>query len=152
MPHMENPAALGARAGLGLSVCEATIDSSKNKPFFRKTQAPHRARSRQREIDFGAINRAAVTALRPILDRLLPGGKIIAGEYVALNPTRADRRLGSFKVRVSGSRAGRWCDFASGDKGGDPVSLVAYIEGVSQVEAARRLAQMLGLAISGGLR
>jgi hypothetical protein len=39
---------------------------------------------------------------------------------------------------------GRWCDFAT-----DVVSLVAYLEGVSQGEAARRLARMLGLEIGG---
>jgi putative DNA primase/helicase len=61
---------------------------------------------------------------------------------VALNPTRTDRRLGSFKINI---RTGRWADFATGDKGGDPISLVAYLEGVSQAEAARRLARMLGL-------
>jgi hypothetical protein len=44
--------------------------------------------------------------------------------YVALNPTRNDRRPGSFKINI---RMGRWCDFAAGDQGGDPVSLVAYL-------------------------
>jgi hypothetical protein len=43
-------------------------------------------------IDFDMINRAAIGALPAILARLIPGGKAIAGEYVALNPTRADRR------------------------------------------------------------
>jgi hypothetical protein len=42
-------------------------------------------------------------------------------------------------------RTGHWADFATGDKGGDPVSLVAYLEGVSQGEAARMLGRMLGL-------
>jgi hypothetical protein len=41
-------------------------------------------------------------------------------------------------------RTGRWADFATGDSGGDPVSLVAYLENVSQGEAARMLARMLG--------
>jgi hypothetical protein len=31
------------------------------------------------------------------------------------------------------------------DRGGDPVSLVAYLENCLQVEAARRLARMLGM-------
>ncbi len=46
-------------------------------------------------------------------------------------------------------RSGRWADFATGDKGGDVVSLVAYIERVGQVEAARRLAHMLGMDVGG---
>jgi len=62
--------------------------------------------------------------------------------YVALNPKRADQRLGSFSVNL---RTGRWADFATGDKGGDPISLAAFLAGLSQVEAARRLATMLGL-------
>jgi hypothetical protein len=80
--------------------------------------------------------------LPAILRRLLPDGRIIGGEYVALNPTRSDRRPGSFKINL---RTGRWSDFATGDKGGDPVSLCAYVEGVSQGEAARLLGRMLGL-------
>ena len=40
-------------------------------------------------------------------------------------------------------------DFATGDKGGDPVSLVAYLADVSQGEAARLLAKMLGLETGG---
>ena len=95
-------------------------------------------------IDFGAINRAALAAFPAVLARILPGGKRVGAEIVALNPRRADRRLGSFKVNRFN---GRWCDFATGDKGGDVVSLVAYPEGVSQGEAARRLARMLGLEI-----
>ena len=97
-------------------------------------------------IDFGAINRAALAAFPAVLARILPGGKRVGAEIVALNPRRADRRLGSFKVNRYN---GRWADFATRDKGGDVVSLVAYLEGVSQSEAARRLARILGLEIGG---
>lgn len=96
--------------------------------------------------DFAAINRAALRAFPAILNRLLPGGKTIGRELVAINPRRADRKLGSFKINRYN---GRWCDFATGDKGGDPVSLVAYLAGVNQGEAANLLAQMLGLQIGG---
>ena len=70
----------------------------------------------------------------------------VGKEIVALNPRRADRNLGSFKVNRYN---GKWADFATGDKGGDPVSLVAYIADVSQVEAAHLLARMLGLETGG---
>jgi hypothetical protein len=93
-------------------------------------------------IDFDAINRAAISALPVVLMRLIPEGKILGHEYVALNPTRNDRRPGSFKINI---RTGRWCDFATGDRGGDPVSLFAYVGNCSQVEAARHLARMLGI-------
>ncbi len=93
-------------------------------------------------IDFAAINRAALAAFPAVLARILPGGKRVGSEIVALNPRRADRRLGSFKVNRYN---GRWADFATGDKGGDPISLVAYLADVSQGEAARLLARMLDL-------
>ena len=93
-------------------------------------------------LDFASINAAALAALPAVLSGLLPGGKIIGGEYMVLNPTRADHRPGSFKINL---RSGQWADFACGDKGRDPVSLCAYLEGVSQGEAARRLARLLGI-------
>jgi hypothetical protein len=101
------------------------------------------------KIDFETINRAALSALPAVLARIVPNGKIVAREYVALNPTRADKWAGSFKINL---QTGRWADFATGDKGGDPVSLCAYVEGVSQGEAARRLARMLGLDTREGRR
>ena len=100
-------------------------------------------------LDFAAINGAAIAALPAVLARLIPGGKILAREYIALNPTRADKRPGSFKICMSGARAGSWADFATGDRGGDPVSLCAYLENVSQGEAARMLARMLGIETGG---
>jgi hypothetical protein len=99
--------------------------------------------------DFAAIAREALPALPAILARVLPGGRIVRREYVALNPTRTDRCLGSFKIRIVGPRAGRWADFATGDRGGDVISLVAYVEKIGQVEAARLVARMLGIDLKG---
>jgi hypothetical protein len=48
-------------------------------------------------IDFAEINRAALAAFPAVLARVLPGGKRVGAEIVALNPRRADRWLGSFK-------------------------------------------------------
>jgi hypothetical protein len=93
-------------------------------------------------VDFAAVNSAALAALPAVLGRLLPCGKRDGHEYVALNPRRADRHLGSFRINL---RTGKWADFATGDRGGDPVSLTAFIENKSQVEAARLLAMMLGV-------
>ncbi len=71
------------------------------------------------------------------------GGQQFAPEYKALNPTRSDNRRGSFSINVN---SGAWADFATGDKGGDLVSLVKYLEGGSQSAACERLASFLGLA------
>jgi len=95
-------------------------------------------------LDFDKINAAALAAFPAILRRLLPGAKIIGREFQALNPRRADRSVGSFKINRYN---GKWSDFSTGDKGGDPVSLVAYLAGVSQSEAALLLARMLRLEI-----
>jgi hypothetical protein len=64
-------------------------------------------------------------------------------EYVVRNPKRADTRPGSFKVNL---RTGRWADFATGDKGGDLIALVAWRFDVSQLAAARRLARLLSIS------
>ena len=97
-------------------------------------------------VDFELVNRAAIHRLTEILERWLPDGRIEGREYVARNPTRADRRPGSFKVNLD---TGRWGDFATGDVGGDPVSLAAYLGRCGQGEAARRLAGMLGVPLHG---
>lgn len=99
-------------------------------------------KNRAGQIDFAAINRAALADLPSAMRRWLPAAKVIGEELVARNPTRTDRRPGSFKVNV---RTGRWADFATSDRGADPVSLVAYLDGCGQVEAARRLAEALGI-------
>ncbi len=102
------------------------------------------AAKRHRPLDFAAINAAALARLPDILRRWLPDGRVEGGEYVARNPTRSDRRAGSFKVNL---RTGKWADFATGDRGGDPVSLAAYLAGVSQGEAARELGAMIGVEV-----
>jgi hypothetical protein len=80
-----------------------------------KTRKPHSFNNTSK-IDFKAINAAAVHSLPLLLARWLPGGKRIGKEYIARNPTRADRKPGSFKVVMVGHRAGVWADFATGDR------------------------------------
>ncbi len=77
-------------------------------------------------IEFGAVNQAALSVLPDLLRRWLPDGRMEGSEYVALNPTRSDRRPGSFKVNL---RTGKWADSATGDRGGDVISLAAYLSG-----------------------
>ncbi|MGY8938161.1 MAG: hypothetical protein ACKVG6_19195 [Alphaproteobacteria bacterium] len=100
----------------------------------------------RKDVNFDVINSAAIPSLPAIVGRWLPNGKRQGNEWVALNPNRADSRLGSFKINL---RTGKWSDFATGDRGGDPVSLAAYLHGLSQVEAARQLAHMLGVSLDG---
>jgi hypothetical protein len=93
-------------------------------------------------IDFRGINDAALQRLPLMVLRWLPEGRREGQEWVCRNPTRADRSPGSFKVNL---RTGRWADFATGDGGGDAISLAAYLFGLRQSEAARRIATMLGI-------
>lgn len=93
-------------------------------------------------IDFDGIARLALMNAEQIVGRWLPDGRRQGAEWVALNPTRLDTRPGSFKVNLIN---GRWADFAAGAKGGDLISLAAYLYNIKQVEAARQVAKMLGV-------
>jgi len=77
-----------------------------------------------------------------ILRNILPGGKVQAGEYIALNPVRNDSHLGSFKFNL---KTGKWCDFAiNGARGSDIISYYAYIKGLSQMNALKELLRLVG--------
>jgi hypothetical protein len=95
-----------------------------------------------RHIYYVAVNSACMRNLWGLLATWLPDGRQIGREWVALNPTRYDRKPGSFKINLD---TGKWADFATGDKGGDPVSLYAYLNGLSQREAATELLDHWGM-------
>jgi hypothetical protein len=101
----------------------------------------------RRLVDFDRINRSALAILPRLLERWLPDGKQQGREYLARNPKRYDRRAGSFLINVG---TGKWADFATGDRGGDVISLAAFLAGISQREAAERLANMLGIETGRG--
>ena len=96
------------------------------------------------KINFRSINSAALAVLPSLLTRWLPTGRRKGREWVALNPKRADRRAGSFRVNMV---TGRWSDFATGDVGGDAISLAAYLFNLKQTQAARHIAGMLGISL-----
>jgi hypothetical protein len=95
-----------------------------------------------RPINFSAVNAATLAASERIVRAFLPEGRREGAEWVARNPRRQDKKLGSFKVNLV---TGRWADFATGDSGGDLVSLAAFIVGTDQRTAAIRLAESLGV-------
>lgn len=101
-------------------------------------------------VDISRIAADALQRVDAVLSSWLPGGKWEGAEWVALNPTRADAAPGSFKVNRD---TGRWADFATDEKGGDLVSLVAMLEGgCDQATAARKLAAFLGSPAAGPAR
>ncbi|WP_052321236.1 toprim domain-containing protein [Pseudomonas fluorescens] len=93
-------------------------------------------------IEFQRIADAALLAADNLLADWLPDGTRKGKEYWAINPVRGDRTPGSFSIDC---HTGKWHDFASGDKGGDLVSLLAYLRGCRQIDAARIIAGQLGL-------
>lgn len=97
-----------------------------------------------RRIAFRRIADAAAQHAETIVQRWLPDGKREGSEWCALNPTRSDGRKGSFKVNL---KSGKWGDFATGDRGGDLIALASYIFHLDQGEAAKRIADMLGVAL-----
>jgi hypothetical protein len=91
---------------------------------------------------FERVNASLRSNLRSFCDQWVSDGVVRGDEYVACNPTRADKSAGSFRINL---KTGRWADFATGDRGGDPISYYAYVFGLSQIEAARALAVDLGV-------
>jgi len=107
-----------------------------------------RAYARNCSIDFNGIAAAALASAKWLLPDWLPGGRFEGREYVALNPTRNDKALGSFKTNW---QTGEWSDFADPSaKGGDLISLFAYINSLDQGPAARQIADQLGMSARRG--
>lgn len=96
-------------------------------------------------VNFQEVNQAVLQSLETTLRQWLPSGKKEGSEWVALNPTRGDKKPGSFRINT---RTGQWADFATNDKGGDPVSLYAYINGLSQIDAAKQLGDQFSVAVN----
>jgi len=92
-------------------------------------------------IDFDAVNAAALRNGRSFVQDLIPGGKFRGLEYIVRNPKRDDQNPGSFSINY---RSGVWKDFATGEGGGDFISLFAFVRGCSQSDAARALAEKFG--------
>ncbi|RXT68225.1 DUF927 domain-containing protein [Pseudomonas syringae] len=102
------------------------------------------ASSPKKRPSFAQVKAAALRNIDKVLVQWLPNGKRVDGgkEYTAPNPTRTDKRAGSLKISIS---KGSWSDFATGDKGGDLIDLVRYIDGGTDVEACNKLADLLGV-------
>lgn len=92
---------------------------------------------------FGRVNDVALDRFDGVMAWLgIEGGKHSGPEYLPLNPRRGDHSPGSFSINKA---TGKWSDFADDAKGGDLVSLVAYLQGLKQLPAADALADYLGL-------
>ncbi|WP_372622486.1 hypothetical protein [Falsiroseomonas sp.] len=124
---MENPRAPRQRRHGGGGAA-----ATRNRRSYTTTQRPM--------VDIGAIARAALPHLADLCRRWLSGGRLEGREWTCGNLSGEPGR--SCRVNV---KTGQWADFATGEKGGDVVSLAAAIHRLSQREAADRIARMLGL-------
>lgn len=92
-------------------------------------------------INFELTKDIALNCQDVIFQHWLPDGEMRGRQYMACNPLRYDAEIGSFTINTE---TGWWSDFATGDKGGDLISLVAYLgKGISQTDAALKILNFL---------
>jgi len=91
-------------------------------------------------LNFDATNELAMECIEAVLEHWLPDGEHRGKQYVPANPTRNDVSPGSFQINTNN---GIWSDFATDDRGGDLISLVAYLEGCGQVESAVKILEFI---------
>lgn len=84
--------------------------------------------------DYQSISQSLLPAISHLLPAWLPGGKFKGKEYICSNLQGGNGDSLSINIHN-----GMWADFATGDKGGDMVSLYAAIHNISQTEACKRL-------------
>lgn len=104
------------------------------------TQAKNGAAGAIQRIDFGAVADAALNAAERLVSSWLPGGKRAGHEWQC--GSLSGEPGNSLSVNL---KTGAWADFATDDRGGDLISLLAAIRGTKQGEAAREIARDLGL-------
>jgi len=92
-------------------------------------------------IDFKRLNAELLDRSDAVVSGWLPDGKRSGCEWVARNPQRAESSMGSFKTNLN---TGVWSDFSGGDSGSDLISLYAYLNGLSQGDAAKEIQQDSG--------
>lgn len=109
----------------------------------RQLAAVERIANAEPPPDFTTINRAATARAEDVARRLLPGGVRRGKYWVAADLSGGAGK--SLRVNLEGDKAGAWFDNATGERGGDFVSLAAAVARIPQKEAARLLGKMLGM-------
>ena len=106
---------------------ESAFENQTARSLFHKSNGGNR-------VDFGVINARLLADYLGTLKQWLPNGKRIGQEWCV--GSLAGEPGQSLKINI---HSGVWADFATGDKGGDPVSLFAAIFSITQSDAAIRL-------------
>jgi putative DNA primase/helicase len=85
-------------------------------------------------IDIKQIAERLISSQETILTQICPGGTISGREYTAGSITGGPGKSFSFNLQT-----GKWADFATGEKGGDIISLYAQVNRINNAEAAKIL-------------
>ena len=94
-----------------------------------------------KEISFTDINSKLLLDVQGFLLKILPNGKIKGNSFSC-----GDLSGGAGKSLKVDIKTGKWSDFATGDVGGDLISLYAAVRGLTQIEAAKAISgEILGL-------
>ncbi len=91
-------------------------------------------------IDFPAIAQAALDRADTLVPQWLPGGRRNGHEWLVGDLSGNKGESTSINLRT-----GAWADFAGDAKGGDLIALYAAIHRVEQLEAAKAIAEQLGM-------
>jgi hypothetical protein len=99
-----------------------------------ESSVPDRGCPPMTDVSIAIIRSMLQERVDQLVRELVPGGFMRSGLYEAPNPTRGDRRAGSFKIYMRGDAAGKWVDYAGvsapfrdgGDRG-DIIDLIAYV-------------------------
>jgi putative DNA primase/helicase len=91
-------------------------------------------------LDFPTISQAALASAETLVTRWLPAGRKNGHEWLC-----GDLHGSSGESTSINLRTGKWADFAGDQKGGDLIALLAAIKQCSQLEAAKEIAETLGI-------
>lgn len=97
------------------------------------------------KVDFSLIAQRALGSAQSIVQQLFPNGRLEGQEWRlgGLDGSSASKK-GSLSINV---KTGMWSDFATDSGGRDLISLLAARDNLSQVEAARKLSEMIGAPV-----
>jgi putative DNA primase/helicase len=93
-------------------------------------------------VNFARVNAATSPRILDMAESWLPGGRICGSRYLGHSFHHNPRHPGAICIDL---RTGRWRDTVAGEGGPDIISLYAYLNDVSQVQAAREVAALVGL-------
>src|SRR5438477_7925756 len=93
--------------------------------------------------DITELKRALEGRAQEVAEYLLPRGVLQAGEWCA--GSVAGEPGNSLKVRVRGSKVGRWSDFAANGESGDLIDLWQAVKCQSLVQALDDIRKWLGV-------